>query len=379
MKILFTGGATGGHFYPIIAVAEAIEDKVEEKRLLKPTLYFMAPSRYNPRALFDNNIEFVYVPAGKIRRYFSLLNVTDMIKTATGILVAIIKVYSIYPDIVFGKGGYGSFPALFAAKLLRIPVVIHESDSSPGRVNAWAGKFAKRIAVSYPSAAEYFKKASSKSLIAFTGSPVRKEVATPLTNGAYEFLKLEENVPVILILGGSQGAQSINDAVLDSLPELLKRYQVIHQTGRKNFEDVSETAKATLKDNEYGYRYHPLDYLNDLSMRMSAGVAAVVVSRAGSSIFEIALWKKPSIIIPLPESISHDQTKNAFDYARTGAAVVIEENNLTSHILVAEIDRIMGNPRIRELMSEGAAGFAKPDAAAKIAEVILDLSLEHEA
>jgi len=379
MKILFTGGGTGGHFYPIIAVAEAIEDKVVEKRLLKPKLYFMAAQRYNPRALFDHQIEFVYVPAGKIRRYFSLLNFTDSFKTASGIFLAIIKMYNIYPDIVFGKGGYESFPAMVAARILRIPVVIHESDSSPGRVNAWAGKFAKRIAVSYPSAADYFKKASEKSVVALTGNPVRKEVAAPLTNGAHEFLNLEEATPVILVIGGSQGAQSINDTILDSLPEITKRYQIIHQTGRKNFEDVKETAKAILKDNVYGYRYHPFDYLNDLAIRMSAGAADIVVSRAGSSIFEIALWKKPSIIIPLPESISHDQTANAFDYAKTGAAIIIEENNLTSHILVAEIDRVMANPRIRELMSQSAAGFAKPDAATKIAEVILDLSLEHEA
>jgi len=381
MKILFTGGGTGGHFYPIIAVAEAIEDKVAEKRLLKPSFYYMAPTRYNPRALFDNEIEFVYVPAGKIRRYFSFLNFTDIFKTITGIFIALIRMYSIYPDIVFGKGGYGSFPALVAARILRIPVVIHESDSSPGRVNAWAGKFAKKIAISYPSAADSFKKASESAgggVIAFTGSPVRKEVAVPLTNGAHEFLNLENETPVILILGGSQGAQSINDTILDALPELVKKYQIIHQTGRKNFENVKEIAKTTLKDNQYSYRYHPFDYLNDLAMRMSAGAADIVVSRAGSSIFEIALWKKPSIIIPLPESVSHDQTQNAFDYARTGAAIVIEENNLTAHILMSEIDRIMANPRIRGLMAEDAAAFAKPTAAEKIAEVILDLSLEHE-
>jgi UDP-N-acetylglucosamine--N-acetylmuramyl-(pentapeptide) pyrophosphoryl-undecaprenol N-acetylglucosamine transferase len=378
MKILFTGGATGGHFYPIIAVAEAIEDKVAEKKLLKPKLYFMAPSRYNPRALFDHEIEFVYVPAGKIRRYFSLLNFTDIFKTVTGVFTAIMKMYSIYPDIVFGKGGYGSFPALFAARILRIPVVIHESDSSPGRVNAWAGKFAKKIAVSYPSAAEYYKKQSEKAVIAFTGSPVRKEVSVPLTNGAHEFLNLEDDTPVIMVIGGSQGAQSINDTILEALPELVKKYQIIHQTGRKNIDDVRDIAKTSLKNNQYGYRYHPFDYLNDLAMRMSAGAANLVISRAGSSIFEIALWKKPSIIIPLPESVSHDQTRNAFDYARTGAATVIEENNLTSHILVAEIDRIVSNPHICELMSAGADGFAQPLAAAKIAEVILDLSLEHE-
>ena len=207
---------------------------------------------------------------------------------------------------------------------------------------------------------------------------MRKEVAIPLSNGAHEFLNLEEKTPVVLVMGGSQGAQSVNDTVIDALPELLKKYQVIHQTGRKNFADVKETAKAVLKDDQYAYRYHPFDYLNDLAMRMSAGAADIVVSRAGSAIFEIALWKKPSIIIPLDPSISHDQTKNAFAYSRVGAATVIEENNLTAHILIAEIDRIMGNQRLRELMSADAGAFAKPDAAAKIAEVILDLSLEHE-
>jgi UDP-N-acetylglucosamine--N-acetylmuramyl-(pentapeptide) pyrophosphoryl-undecaprenol N-acetylglucosamine transferase len=113
-------------------------------------------------------------------------------------------------------------------------------------------------------------------------------------------------------------------------------------------------------------------------MRMSAGTADIVISRAGSSIFEIALWKKPSIIIPLPQSVSHDQTKNALAYSRTGAATVIEEGNLASHILVAEIDRLMTNQHIRDLMSQSAAAFARPDAAEKIAEAILELSLEHE-
>ena len=156
MKILFTGGGTGGHFYPIIAVAEAISERVTEKKILPPKLYYMASNKYNPRVLFDHEIEFVQVPAGKIRRYFSLLNLTDLFKTAYGCLRALSKMFSIYPDVVFSKGGFDSFPALVAARFLRIPVVIHESDSEPGRVNAWAGKFAKKIAVSYPDAAKFF-------------------------------------------------------------------------------------------------------------------------------------------------------------------------------------------------------------------------------
>lgn len=373
MKILFTGGGSGGHFYPIIAIAEALYDRAKEKKVINPTLYFMAPSKYNPRALFDNDIEFISVPCGKWRRYFSILNFIDLFKTTYGIIVAIIQMYRIYPDVVFGKGGHGSFPALVAAKLLKIPVVIHESDTSPGIVNKWAAKFARKIAVSYPEAIEFFPTEK----VALTGLPIRNEVRDIMTNGAREFLNLEENIPTILILGGSQGSEKINDAVISSLPDLVERYQIIHQTGRNNFESVKQTVSVVLQNNTRINRYHPFDYLNDLSMRMSAGVSNVIVSRAGSTIFEIASWGKPSIIIPLPKEISHDQTDNAFSYARSGACTVIEEYNLSSHILVSEIDRIINNHHISERMSISAKQFSHSDASTKIADVLLEISLEH--
>ncbi len=378
MKILFTGGATGGHFYPIIAIAEALYEQARQKKIVTPKLYFMAPSKYNPRALFDNEIEFVQVPAGKIRRYFSLLNFTDLFVTLFGIFVAIIKLYRIYPDVVMGKGGYGSFPALVAARLLRIPVVIHESDSHPGRVTAWAGKFAEKIALSYPEAGPFFEKLGKPGRVAFTGLPIRKEIREPLSNGAKEYLQLEDSTPTVVILGGSQGSQRINDAVLDALPSLVKNYQVIHQTGRANFEMVKQTAEVILKDNENRYRFHPFDYLNDLSMRMAAGAADVVISRAGSTIFEIASWGVPSIIIPLSKEVSHDQTSNAFSYARTGACTVIEELNLSSAILVSEIDNIVKNQSIKDRMRQSAKQFSHSDAAVKIADVLLEIGLEHE-
>lgn len=378
MKILFTGGATGGHFYPIIAITEAIYERTKEKKILAPKLYFMSPTKYNPRVLFDNDIEYVYVPAGKVRRYFSILNFVDFFKTGFGVIAAIFKLFSLYPDVVFGKGGYGSFPALFAARLLGIPVVIHESDSHPGRVNAWAGKFAKKVAVAYPEAAKYFEKANKLGRVAFTGMPVRKEIKDPLSNGAREFLKLEDNTPVVMIIGGSQGSQNINDAILEALPELVKKYEVIHQTGRNNFELVKQTAGVILKDDPFGYRYHPFDYMNDLALRMSAGVADVVVSRAGSTIFEIASWGVPSIIIPLPQDVSHDQTSNAFSYARAGGCTVIEEHNLGAHLLVSEIDNIVNNQATKDRMRQKAKEFSHPDAAQKIADVILEIGLEHE-
>src|SRR3989344_6826056 len=214
MKILFTGGGSGGHFYPIIAIAEEMNRLIKEYKLVESELYFMSDAPYDERALYDNKIKFVKVRTGKIRRYVSLLNFFDLFKTTRGVLSALRQVFKIYPDVVFGKGGYGSFPALFAARLLGIPVIIHESDSEPGRVNLWAGKFAKKIAVSYPSAAPFFP----EDKVAYTGNPIRKDVKYALKKGAHEFLGLEENIPVILILGGSQGARVINETVLEALP-----------------------------------------------------------------------------------------------------------------------------------------------------------------
>jgi len=374
MKILLTGGGTGGHFYPIIAVVEEIHQVAKEEKILEPEIFYAGPVEYDKRALFDNNITYVQTSAGKIRRYFSILNFLDLFKTAWGIVESVIALFNIYPDVVFGKGGYVSFPVLFAARLLRIPVVIHESDSEPGRVNLWAAKFAKKIAISYPEAAHFFP----KDKVAHTGNPVRKEVALPLKNGAYEFLKLEEDLPTLLVLGGSQGSVIINETIIDSLPRLLNSYQIIHQTGEKNFKEVKNTAEVILKDHTYKNRYTPMEHLNALTMRMAAGITQLIISRAGSTIFEIALWGIPSIIIPIPENLSHDQTKNAFNYARSGACKVIEENNLTANILVSEVERLMNDPALRERMKKAAKTFAHPDAARKIAKAIIDIALTHE-
>lgn len=374
MKILLTGGGSGGHFYPLIAIADEINEVASEKKLLGVELYYMADQPYNEGLLFDKRITFKKTSAGKIRRYFSILNFFDLFKTAFGVITTFFEMFNLYPDVVFGKGGHVSFPALFAAKLLRIPVIIHESDSKPGRVNAWAAKFARKIAVSYPEAAQFFP----ADKVAHTGNPIRKEVATPLKNGADEFLGLEPGVPVILILGGSQGSAFINETLMDVLPELLEKYQIIHQTGRKNYPEVKRTAEVILANSTHKSRYHAFDYLNDLAMRMSAGASDLVISRAGSTIFEIAAWGKPSIIIPIAPHISHDQTENAFSYARSGACIVMEEPNLTPHILASEVTRLIDHPEIREKMTTAANGFAKLDAARKIAEEILIIALEHE-
>jgi UDP-N-acetylglucosamine--N-acetylmuramyl-(pentapeptide) pyrophosphoryl-undecaprenol N-acetylglucosamine transferase len=374
MKILFTGGGTGGHFYPIIGIAQAVNSVVKEQHLLTPDLYYMAPTPYDARALFENNITYQPISAGKIRRYFSILNFFDLFKTAWGVIKATRAVYKLYPDVIFGKGGYASFPVLFAAKILRIPVIIHESDSKPGRVNAWAAKFAQRIAISYPTAAQYFP----ADKVAFTGNPIRKEVSEIKTVGAYEYLKLKPEIPTIFVVGGSLGSKIINDTIIDALPTLVNKYQIIHQTGKANFKEVSTTATVVLSGNANAENYHPIQYLNSLELRMSAGIARVIISRAGSTIFEIAAWGKPSIIIPINEAVSHDQTSNAFAYARSGGAEVIEENNLGAHLLISEINRIVDNQDVWQKMADGAKSFAKLDAAEKIAEEIITIALQHE-
>lgn len=376
MKILFTGGGTGGHFYPIIAVAEAIQDMVRERKILEPNLYYAAPEPYEHELLVANNITFVPTAAGKMRRYFSLLNGIDYIKTAWGTLRSMVRIFFLYPDVVFATGGYASFPTLLAARIFRIPVVIYATDAEPSRVNVWAGKFAVKVAISFPEAAKFFPEKT----VAFTGNPLRKAVLLPAREGAYEFLKLDPALPVLLVWGGSQGAQAINEALLNALPELLKKYQVVHQTGELNIDDMIGRAKVVLGQTpELEVRYKPFGYLNELAIRMVAGVAVLVVSRAGAgSIFETSIWGLPSILIPIPEPTSHDQTKNAFAYARTGAAVVIQQNNLTPGLLVSEINRILEHKDIVERMSTAARSFARPDAAHAIAGALLDIAISHE-
>lgn len=373
MKILLTGGGTGGHFYPIIAISQSLRKIIKEEKLLDATIYYMAPSPYNERALFENGIVYRYSFAGKIRRYFSLLNVVDFFKTGFGVIKACFDVFSIFPDVVFGKGGYVSFPVLFAARLFGIPVVIHESDSTPGKVNRWAGRFAKRIAVSYPQAGTFFDPAK----VAHTGNPIRNEISIPVTTGSYEYFGLDRDIPVVLILGGSQGSQKINESVIDVLPDLVKKYSVIHQTGKMHFDEVSRTAQVVLRESQFIGRYKPLAYLNDLAMKQAAGISSVIISRAGSTIFEIAAWGKPSIIIPISTAISHDQTSNAFAYASSGACAVIEETNLSPHILLAEIERVIENPSVAQEMIKNTAKFRNPDAADKIAREIINIALTH--
>lgn len=378
MKVVFAGSGSGGHFYPIIAVAEAIQEVVAEKRLVAPQLYLLAPNPFDEESLFQNRLVFIKIPAGKVRRYFSLQNIVDLFVTAWGFVVCFFTLLKIYPDVVFSKGGYTSVPVVAAAWVLRIPIIIHESDAKPGRANLFAAKMAYRIGIAYESAAAFFP-ASVRDRIARVGIPVRREVMKVEREGARELLGLDTSVPTVAIFGGSLGSARINETILSGLLELVPHMNVIHQTGRDLYAGVEQTARVILKDHPNASRYHVFPYLSAESIRRVAGAANVIVSRAGSTaITEISLWGVPAILIPIPESVSHDQRTNAYAYAHTGAAVVIEEGNLAPHVLASEIRRIATDQNTATAMAAAAATFAPTDAARIIADEITAIALSHE-
>ncbi len=185
-------------------------------------------------------------------------------------------------------------------------------------------------------------------------------------------------MPTILVIGGSQGAERINGFVLDSLDELLPQYNIIHQTGKLHYDACLRGAEALIPNESMRSRYHPLSFLDERQMNDVYHLASIVISRAGSnSMYEIALHGKPSIIIPIPEEISHDQRANAYAYARTGGAIVIEEKNMSDNLLLSEIDRIMQDTQLYNEMSVAAQSFGKSDTAETMSTLIIDTAKQH--
>jgi len=367
-KILLVGGGTGGHFYPLMAIAEALNRLPDGAQL-----YYAGPDRYNADALQSANIDFIRVGAGKRRRYASILNIFDPIRTFFGMFSAIIKLFWLYPDVVMSKGGYTSVPVVLAAAFLRIPVVVHESDAVMGRANRLGSRFARYLVTSYEGIS--FQTKAEQQLL---GIPVRTALLVPPRPDAIERLGIDPERPVLLIMGGSQGAERINNLILDSLDELLRDFTVLHQTGQAHHIMCTQTADKLIQDEGMRAHYHPVPSLDAASLNDAYHLAGVIVSRAGSgSIYEIALHGKPSILIPIPEGISHDQRTNAYTYARAGAAVVIEEKNLSAGLLRSEIDRIMLDQSVYSAMSTAASSFGRPDAAHNVAGLLMGIAQEH--
>lgn len=375
MKIVITGGGSGGHVYPLLAVADKIREISENKNILQPEIIYFATEPYDPDALFRNDISFEKISAGKLRKGFHLSTIWESMKMFWGILSTLTRMLQVYPDVVFTNGGYVAFPVLVSARILRIPVVIHVSDTVPSRVLLYAGKFSEKISVAFEEAIKYF----DEKKVAVLGNPIRDEIKNKQKEGAHGFFNLNQDIPTILILGGSQGSQIINDNVIEALPELVEKYQIIHQVGKKNYESVYGTSGVVLLDNPLKKRYKIFPYLSDLSMKKAAGITNLVVMRAGAgSINEVSNWGIPSILIPISKEVSRDQESNSFSYARTGAGIVIRQKNLSPNILVFEINRIFEEKNIHREMSHAAKKFYKPDADIKIANAILEIVLSHQ-
>ena len=239
----------------------------------------------------------------------------------------------------------------------------------------WVADYATKIAISYPEAIKYFH---HKDRVALTGQPIRKVLLDVPTEDPYVELGLEKNVPVILVIGGSQGAERINETVIDILPRLVEKCQIIHQTGEDNLEWMKKRAEGMLPHNPHASRYHPSGFLDSKTLRLAAKASSLVLSRAGSAIFEIALWEKPSILIPLPIARDDHQRENAYSYARTNSCTVIEEANLKPELLYSVIDSIMTNSDIQQSMIAGTKTFTKTDAAEKIAQALLSIASRHD-
>ncbi len=369
VRIMLVGGGTGGHFYPLIAIAEALNSTPE-----RPRLYYAGPVPYDSAALEKEGITYVSVPAGKKRRYKSVLNIIDLFKTVVGVLIAILKLYSIYPDVIMSKGGYTSVPVVIAGAFLRIPIIVHESDAVMGKANEIARSFARAIIVSYAELATSL----AHPHVHTWGIPIRKVFMSNPSPEAIANLGIDPNRPLILVLGGSQGAERINELILDSLDELLQEYSIVHQTGPSQLELCTLSANSLIPDTERRQHYHPLAFLEASLLNDAYHMAQLVISRGGSnSIYEIALHAKPAIIIPIPETISHDQRTNAYSYARTGAAIVLEEENMSDNLLQAEIERIMQSDSVYQNMVQSAKTFARNDASVQISALLLDTAKQH--
>ena len=371
MRILFTGGGTGGHLFPILELAREIKNIAEQERILDIELFYMGPDDFGVEALKDEGVVVIKIMSGKLRRYMSLQNITDTVKVLIGAWQALWNMFIVIPDVIFSKGGYGALPAVIAAIILRIPFIIHESDAVPGKVNKFSSRFAKRIGIAFTAAEEFFPKEKT----ALVGVPIRKRILGGDPATAKENLEISSNLQVIGFIGASQGAQKLNDAVLAVLKELTNEFEVVHQTGAKNIDDVKGEASIILEFT-HKERYHPFGFLDEQGIRDFYLASDLIISRAGaSSIYEIAAWSKPAILVPLRNAAQNHQRKNAYEYAAKGGAIVIEEANLTPHILLAEIKKVISNVVLLKQMREAAQKFSRIDSAELIAREILKMGM----
>ena len=423
-RILLTGGGTGGHIYPLIAIVRELRKQPEDF-----DIKYFGPKDIFSFYLTGEGVAVKSIISSKLRRYFSWLNFLDVLRFALSSLQSLWRVFWFMPDVVFSKGGPGSLPVLLACHFYRVPIIIHESDSVPGLTNRITARWAKTIFVGFASSADTFKKINPAAEIIVSGNPVRSVIL----NGMKDLNRFFPSViaseagqsPTILVLGGSQGSTRINDFIFQNLDSLLSKYQIIHQVGNANYSDymislgkdnksviarrspsatdeaissasslrgdkVDEAISSTSSfrageiatpslfgENQKGWArddkkgYFVIAYLEEKDLADAYATADLVIARAGAeTIFELAATGKPSILIPLPESAQDHQRQNAYEYAQTGAALVVEEENLLINLFEQELDIILNNPEKIKQMSVAAKNFYKPEANKKIVDML---------
>lgn len=368
LRVVLAGGGTGGHIFPLITVAKHLEAELVLKGGAE--FLYVGPKGAMEKEIMDKNkIPQKTILTGKLHRYLTPKYFLDIIKIPLGILQSLWILLYYTPDVVFAKGGFASVPVVIAARIYNIPVLIHESDAIPGLANKFLGSIANRVVISFERARMYFP--ASKTIL--EGIPVKPDAVGGNVLKGMEILNLhKEAKPVIFFSGGSLGAQVINERVMLILPELLKKYQVVHQTGKTHYDFIVSWAQ------KQGYKighcdYYPIAFVGE-ELKHIFALSSVVVSRAGATaISEIAANGKPSILVPITKSANNHQRINAYEVSKAGGAVAIEESNFQEHILLHNIEQIINDEELRKKMQEGIKKFYFPHATERISEELLKL------
>lgn len=335
-RVLFTGGGTAGHVIPAIPVmTRLLEEGVEIS-------FVGSDSGLEEQLLADLRVEYHAIAAGKLRRYFSLRNILDVFSVARGCLQAIALIRRERPDVVFSKGGFVSFPVVLAAWLWRVPVVAHESDLTPGLANRLALPFITTLCVNFTHTQCQRLSRRFKGEVLFTGTPVREALTAGDAERGRRLLEFSGDKPLLVVTGGSLGADIINQTVRDALSELLVRCDVVHICGTGKTLDMSQS----------GYRQ--FEYVAD-SWGDILAAADLVISRAGANtLYELLLLHKPNLLIPLSAKVSRgDQVENARYAKSLGYSHVLEEEQLEPTTLVAAVAAMLDElPRLREKLED---------------------------
>ena len=369
LRILLTGGGTGGHIYPLIAVTQELNNLAAENGRVLDARYFGGAGEYYD-VFINNGIRFISVISSKIRRGSVLENLLDIPKFFLGLLQALWKIYWFMPDVIFSKGGPGALPIALAGKFYFVPIVIQESDTVPGKTNILSGKVAKKIFLAFKSAEGYFTGKNTE----VSGNPVRSDLTGQNPAAAKQQLGFDVNLPLLLVLGGSQGATRLNAFILENLQQLIRQFQILHQVGAGNYEEYKNEYNFIAKDwselETRRYQFKP--YLEE-NLASAYSAADLILARAGAgTIFELAAVGRPAVLVPLPEAAGDHQRKNAYEYAAAGAAVVIEQDNFAGNLAISQLSQLINNPALLQKMSATAKSFYRPDAAKIIARGILE-------